>query len=276
MSRRRFKKELGQHFLTRPEVCAPLVEFLRPRDRLVVEVGPGAGALTGVLLRAGARVVAWELDPRWAFDVDRRFAQTRLATVVGDAAELPWHRLALGTLVAGNLPYNVATRIILEMLESTLGAGHRILRAGFLVQHEVAGRLVARPGGKAYGSLSVLVAALADVRRLGVVAPGAFRPTPKVDSAFVGLTPRLSALDASHYARLKVLVRAAFAQRRKTLRNSLASTFGAQRVEALMTSAGLDRSCRAETLAAEDFTALLEHWDRLESTGSEGPFRTVE
>jgi len=265
MNDRRLKKALGQHFLTRSEVCAPLVAFLRPDGRLVTEIGPGSGALTAALLDAGARVVAWELDPRWAFRVQSRFGRDGLTTVLGDGLEIPWQRLPPGSLVAGNLPFNVATRIILEMLESTLGAPGRVLRAGFLVQREVAERLVAEPGGKAYGSLSVLVAILARARRLATVAPGAFRPPPKVDSAFVGLTLRPEAIEAARYARAKTLVRSAFGQRRKTLRNSLGASLGAERAEALLSAAGFDRFERAEALGPKEFLALVECWEGLES-----------
>ena len=130
----------------------------------------------------------------------------------------------------------------------------------------MAERLVAEPGGKAYGSLSVLVAILARARRLATVAPGAFRPPPKVDSAFVGLTPRSEVLDAARYARVKMLVRSAFAQRRKTLRNSLGASLGVEPAEALLKAAGLDRSARAEALGPKEFSALLECWEGLESS----------
>ena len=265
MNDRRLNKALGQHFLTRSEVCTPLIEFLRPEGCWVTEIGPGSGALTAALLDAGARVVAWELDPRWAFRVQSHFGRRGLSTVLGDGLELPWQSLPPGSVVAGNLPFNVATRIILEMLESTLAAPGRIVRAGFLVQREVAERLVAEPGGKAYGSLSVLVAMLARARRLATVAPGAFRPPPKVDSAFVGLTPRSEVLDPASYARAKTLVRSAFAQRRKTLRNSLAASLGVERAEALLEAAGLDRLERAEALGPKEFSALLECLEGLES-----------
>ena len=261
MSARRLKKELGQHFLTRPELCRPLVEFLRPAERLVVEIGPGAGTLTSALLAAKSRVLAWELDPSWAFEVARRHVGAHLSTVVADAVELPWERLPEGTRVAGNLPYNVATRLVLDLLESTLVAPGRIDRAGFLVQREVAERLVAGSGDPGYGSLSVLVAALADRSRLGDVAPGAFKPPPKVWSAFVGLVPRPGPVAPAEYDRFKRLVRAAFSLRRKTLRNALASVFGRARADALVEIAGLEASVRAEALDLDAFVELARHLD---------------
>jgi 16S rRNA (adenine1518-N6/adenine1519-N6)-dimethyltransferase len=270
----RLRKDLGQHFLTRPEACAPLVDFLRPRDRRVVEIGPGEGALTGALLRAGARVVAWELDPRWAVRVSRRFAGARLATVIGDAGELPWTSLGGGWLAAGNLPYNVATRIILRLLEATVERPGAIERAAFLVQREVADRLTAGPSTAAYGSFSVLVATLAKAERLGTLAPGAFRPPPKVESAFVGLTPIASGLDAERWRRFADLVRAGFAQRRKTLRNSLSASLGSGSARALIAAAGLDRSIRAEALGAAELRTLFERWEELE--GARGGARAAD
>ena len=128
-------------------------------------------------------MLGWELDPAWAAELRRRFPDPRLAVVVGDALEIAWDRLPAPTRVAGNLPYNVATAIVQHLLPHHA----RIPRAAFLVQKEVADRLVAAPGTEAYGSLSVIVAAQARPRLLGRVKPGSFRPPPKVESAFVGL-----------------------------------------------------------------------------------------
>ena len=195
-------KRLGQHHLVNGALCRPLIEFLAPRGEEVVEIGPGGGVLTAQLLAAGAeRIFAWELDLEWAAELRRRVTDPRLAVVAGDALDLDWQRLARGRrlLAAGNLPYNVATVLIERLLTGVgptfardYGAGSRseagVPRAAFLVQKEVADRLVARPGSPAYGSLSVLVAAYAEARLLGKLRPGSFRPPPKVDSAFVGLT----------------------------------------------------------------------------------------
>src|SRR5690606_27211417 len=125
------------------------------------------------LLRAGASVLGWELDPAWAFHL-RAVAPPGLDLVVGDALDVPWERLPAGSLVAGNLPYQVATRIVQDLVRSPAAWEC----AAFLVQLEVAERLVAAPRQRAYGSLSVLVQARARVRLLGTVKPGAFRPPP--------------------------------------------------------------------------------------------------
>jgi 16S rRNA (adenine1518-N6/adenine1519-N6)-dimethyltransferase len=122
-----------------------------------LEIGPGGGVLTAELLAAGARVTGWELDAGWAIHLKRALPDPRLALVVGDALRIAWDRLLPPTLVAGNLPYNVATAIIEDLLPHHAS----IPRAAFLVQKEVADRIVAAPGTDAYGSFSVLVAAWA-------------------------------------------------------------------------------------------------------------------
>ena len=149
----------------------------RSRDR------PGGGVLTRLLLERGAsRVIACELDLLWTMELRRRIVDPRLVVVAGDGCDLRYERAPATTRIAGNLPYNVATRIVLAVLErAPVGA-----RAAFLVQREVADRLTAEPGESDYGGLSVLVAARAAARRLSVVLPGSFVPPPAVTSAFVG------------------------------------------------------------------------------------------
>jgi len=209
--------------------------------------------LTAELLAAGARVLGWELDLAWAAVLRRRFPARELALVVGDALEIDWRRLPAPTLLAGNLPYNVATAI----LERLLPHGDRIPRAAVLVQKEVADRLAARPGDEAYGSLSVLVAAYAEARLLGRVKPGSFRPPPKVDSAFVGFILHAPPLPESDMPAFLAMVRLAFGQRRKTLRNALAAGWGREKAEAVLAAAGLPEKVRAEELGLAEF---LEIW----------------
>ncbi len=219
----------------------------------MLEIGPGSGVLTRQLLAAGARgVVGWELDIAWACALPDLVRDPRLTVVVGDALELPWPRLPAGTLVAGNLPYNVATAII----DRALDAYPAIPRAGFLVQLEVAQRLVAQPGDSDYGALSVLVRSRAEARILGRVKPGAFKPPPKVESAFVGFLLRAPPVEGDEMVALRATVRAAFALRRKTLRNSLAASWGVPAAEAVIERLGWNGRTRAETLALDDFLAL--------------------
>lgn len=259
MRKPRLKKALGQHHLVDGALCRPLIQFLAPAGMRVLEVGPGGGVLTGELLAANARVFGWELDPGWAAELRRRVSDPRLTLVIGDALEIAWGRLPAPTLVAGNLPYSVATAII----EDVLPHHARIPRAAFLVQREVADRIVAAPGSDAYGSFSVIVAAYARPRILGRVKPGSFRPPPKVESAFVGLELQPPSLPESEMPDFIALVRLAFAQRRKTLRNALAAGWGRERAEAVLAEAGIPPRARAEELG---LGALLRiYQDRLRS-----------
>ncbi len=244
------KKALGQHHLVDGGLLRPLIQFLDPQGKRVVEIGPGGGVLTAELLAAGTgKVLAWELDPTWAAILRRRLPDPRLSPVIGDALEIAWNRLPAPTLVAGNLPYNVATAIIEDLLPHYA----RIPKAAFLVQKEVADRIVATPGSDAYGSFSVIVAAYARPRILGRVKPGSFRPPPKVDSAFVGLELRPPPLPEKEMPDFIALVRLAFAQRRKTLRNALAAGWGRERAEVVLAAAGIPERARAEELGLESF-----------------------
>ena len=219
----------------------------------MVEIGPGSGVLTASLLAAGARVFACEIDPAWGLDLRLRLTgEERLGLAICDALDLRWQGLPPGSLVAGNLPFNVATPLILRVLRHP----EHVVRAAFLVQLEVAQRLAARPGDSEYGSLSVLVAHRARVRPLGRVKRHAFRPPPKVEGAFVGLLPREPPLDEDEMGSFESFVRAAFALRRKTLRNSLAASWGRAAAQRLLDVAGLGELTRAESLSPEELLDL--------------------
>jgi len=218
-----------------------------------LEIGPGGGILTAELLAAGARVIGWELDPGWALHLRRALPDPCLALVVGDALQIAWDRLPAPTLVAGNLPYNVATAIIEDLL---LHHG-RIPKAALLVQKEVADRIVAKPGTDAYGSFSVLVAAWSHPRLLGRVKPGSFRPPPKVDSAFVGLELHPPPVPEDEMPAFVTFVRQAFTQRRKTLRNSLGAAWGKERAAAVLAAAGVPERARAEELGLGEFLEIF-------------------
>ena len=255
----RLKKALGQHHLVDGRLCAPAIAFLRPAGERVLEVGPGGGVLTRELVGAGAAVWAWELDPEWAAALRERWPADLPAPdlVVGDALEIPWGRLPAPTLTAGNLPYGIATALIARMLRHP----DRVPRGAFLVQKEVADRLAAGPGDPDYGALSVLVRARAEVALLGRVKAGSFRPPPKVDGAFVGLAavaPPLPAAGLPGMEAFEATVKAAFARRRKTLRNALGAAWGRAGAEAALAAAGIDAGARAEELSVTDFVRLTE------------------
>jgi 16S rRNA (adenine1518-N6/adenine1519-N6)-dimethyltransferase len=253
----RLKKKLGQHHLRQGDLCRPLVEFLLPADARVVEIGPGGGVLTRELLAAGAAaVVAWEYDLDWAFALRSRSEEDRLSLVVADALDLAWDRCPAPTLVAGNLPYGIGTALI-ERLLARAGP-ESIPRAAFLVQLEVAERLLAVPGSPAYGSLSVLTAARSESRLLARVSKGSFRPPPKVDGAFVGLTLKAPPVPREEMADLAATIRLAFAYRRKTLHNSLAADWGPVLATAVCEEVGLGHNTRAQELALADFVRLYQ------------------
>jgi len=216
------------------------------RQDLVVEIGPGRGALTEKLLKRAARVVAVEVDPRLVERLHLRFAaEPRLEIVCADVLETDlaqWGSAA----IAGNLPYYIASPI----LEKALLLNPP--RAVFLIQKEVAERLVARPGDREYGYLTVRTALYADARLLFEVKPAAFHPPPKVDSAVVLLQPRTRDLGLPARDAFLGFVAQCFRQKRKTLRNNLAGIYGREMIDAWP-----EASLRAEQISLEGFVNMF-------------------
>lgn len=238
------RQKLGQHFLIKGSVLERIARALCPdREELVVEIGPGRGALTRKLLDRAARVVAIELDHELVEYMRQKFsAEPRLEVVEADALETDlaqWGPAAL----AGNLPYYAATPI----LQKTLRAQYR--RAVYLIQKEVAERVVAAPGRREYGFLSVETALFAQAKLLFEVKPAAFHPPPKVDSAVVQLEPASNQMDAPE-AFLQFVSRA-FRHKRKTLRNNLADFYGPDVVDS-WPEAGM----RAEQISVDRFMEI--------------------
>lgn len=255
----RLKKRYGQHHLRHPHLCEPLASFLEPFTGPVIEVGPGGGALTGLLVERGARVWAWEADLEWALPLPGRVPRVA-GVVVGDALAVEWSRLPAGSVVTGNLPYNISTALI----DRVLAHPARIPRAAFLVQWEVALRITAQPGEADYGAFSVLTQARARPSILGRVAPGSFRPAPKVAGGLVGLLLEPSIGPAAEWRGFARLVRQAFSSRRKTLRNSLAGAYGARASERLLEAAGIAPGRRAQELKVSEFMGIYEHSEQAE------------
>jgi 16S rRNA (adenine1518-N6/adenine1519-N6)-dimethyltransferase len=247
------RKRFGQHFLHERHVVDRIVHAVAPRpgDRLV-EIGPGEGALTAPLLAAAGALDAVEVDRDLAAALRARPDWPgRLTIHEADALRFDFAALAAGgrLRLVGNLPYNVSTPLLFHLLEQR----EAIADMHFMLQREVVDRIVAGPGSRTYGRLSVMVQAWCEAASLFRVAPGAFRPPPAVDSAVVRLTPRATPLvPPALEARFADLVARAFAARRKTLRNALRAVASPAAIEA----AGLAPASRPESVPVEGFAAL--------------------
>jgi 16S rRNA (adenine1518-N6/adenine1519-N6)-dimethyltransferase len=254
------RKRFGQHFLHDPAIIGRIVRAIDPRlgDHLV-EIGPGRGALTAPLLEEGfGSLDVIEIDRDLAARLRERFgADSGWVLHEADALQFDYAGLARergGALrVVGNLPYNISTPLLFRLLE----AAPVIADLTIMLQREVAARLAARPGESGYGRLSVMLAPLAEVSRLFDVGPGAFQPPPKVWSAVVRVSLRAApAFPVSpHYA---AVVAAAFAQRRKTLRNALSQLLTREQISAC----AIDPAVRPERLAPQEFNTLAQALDR--------------
>ncbi|MDA0220611.1 MAG: 16S rRNA (adenine(1518)-N(6)/adenine(1519)-N(6))-dimethyltransferase RsmA [Proteobacteria bacterium] len=255
----RARRSLGQNFLFDDNL---LDRIARAAGDLatteVVEVGPGPGGLTRALLRAGApRVVAVEKDPRCIAALQDLVgaAQGRLKLVEADALSLELATLTTtAPLIAGNLPFNAATEILMRLLDRA----ERVKGMVLMFQREVGDRIAAEPGSKDYGRLSVMVQWRCAVTRCFEVPARAFVPPPKVQAVVLRLTPRAEPLFPAEPEALRQVLMAAFGQRRKTLRNAM-STLSDHAVE-LLESAGIDPGLRAERLTIAQFCALARAW----------------
>ena len=254
------KKRFGQHFLLDLNLTRRIARAAAPLDAgTVVEVGPGPGGLTRALLLEGAaNVVAIELDRR-AIDALRELeaaADGHLALVEADALQV--EPAALGPAprrIVANLPYNVSTPLLVRWLH----AADELTDMVLMFQKEVVDRLVASPRSKDYGRLSVLAQHVCEVRRLFDIPPSAFVPPPKVVSSVARLTPRPAADRLADLRPLERVTAAAFGQRRKMLRGSLAGLFGDP--TAVLTELGLSPTARAEELSVADFVRLAGRLD---------------
>jgi len=263
------KKRLGQHFLHDPGTIDRIVRAIAPQrgDRLV-EIGPGRGAITLPLLEAAGTLDVVEIDRDVLPALEARCrGRGELRVHQEDALEFDLRALrgdGAPLRLVGNLPYNISTPLLFRFLEQL----DAVSDMHFMLQKEVVARMAARPGGKEYGRLTVMLAPWVRVEPLFDIGTGAFSPPPGVVSTFFALhahpTPPFAIADASAYARV---VAAAFGQRRKTLRNSLSTLLDSARIEA----AGVDPSARAETLAPSQFAALAAQLGAAEGDWSASP-----
>jgi 16S rRNA (adenine1518-N6/adenine1519-N6)-dimethyltransferase len=244
-------RRLGQHFLKNQSVLARIAEAVCPaREPLVVEIGPGRGALTRHLIGRAERVVAVEVDPVLIPYLRHKFRDAPNLTVVeGDVLTT-----GLGqwgpAVIAGNLPYYITSPILARVF----GLGDAWRGSAFLVQKEVAERLTAVPGSRDYGYLTVQTAVHAEARYLFTVSRGAFSPPPKVESAVIRLTPRDAYTDFGIADRAAFLdfASTSFRQKRKTLRNNLAPRYGREMLDALPAA-----KARAEELSIAELNAIF-------------------
>jgi 16S rRNA (adenine1518-N6/adenine1519-N6)-dimethyltransferase len=254
MEGHRARKRFSQNFLHDAHWIARIVDAIDPRpgDR-IIEIGPGLGALTAPLIERAGYISCVEIDRDLAARLRGRFAESQLALCEGDALQLDWTELAAEDprplKIVGNLPYHISTPLLFALLP----VAARVRAQYFMLQKEVVDRIVAAPGSKDYGRLSVMLQFRYRATRLFVVPAGAFSPAPQVQSAIVRLVPvavdDLPPVDAQAFARV---VAAAFNQRRKTLRNALAALLD----EDALRAAGVDPGARAEALPVVDFVAL--------------------
>ena len=242
--RARPRKRFGQHFLHDPGVLERIADSVAPsRSDLIVEIGPGEGALTRRLLARVERMTAIEIDRDLAAELRREFPPEKLELHVADALRFDFASLPAGARLVGNLPYNISTPLLFHLAQ---GAA-RLRDLHFMLQLEVVERMVAKPSTPEYGRLSVMLQTLFEMKKLFRVAPGAFRPPPKVDSAVVRMVPIREVQLPANFADV---VRKAFSARRKTLRNALGLAAGD--FEALK----LDPKLRPENLSPQDYVRV--------------------
>lgn len=255
---KRRRPKLGQHFLSDTRYCSRVADALELYpDDLVVEVGPGHGAVTGLLASRVRNVVAIEIDPQLVEELREKFQQSPNVEIIHgdvldtDLVEICRRREVDRCYVFGNLPYYITSPII----HHVLGYAAQVRAMGLLVQREVASRLVAEPGSRDYGYLTVFTRLYSYARVALNIPPGAFSPPPKVNSAFVRFEMHsgrdgLGAADEQEFLRF---LKQSFAYKRKKLLNCLSPVYSRQRVEEVLERLGLPTGTRAEQLSLEHF-----------------------
>jgi 16S rRNA (adenine1518-N6/adenine1519-N6)-dimethyltransferase len=253
------RKSLGQHFLTDRRILQRIVDALElTGEEIVVEIGPGRGSLTELLLPRARVLVLIEYDRMLAANLRQRYATTPTVRIIeADVLTVDLAAAAGGPYrLVGNVPYYITTPILFHAL-----AAPRPERAVYLVQREVAERIVAAPGSADYGALSVNVQGFARARSLFRIAPGSFFPAPKVDSAVVRIEPRTDpVVGADSEAGFRRFVQDAFGMRRKQMRRVIRELSGvpAESAEEILAAASVEPEARPETLTPEQFARVFE------------------
>lgn len=261
MSRPRAKKRFGQHFLTDPGVIDAIIRAIAPQpDDVIVEIGPGPGAITAPLAKRAGHLHAVELDRDLASRLKTQFVDSdRISIHQADALSFDFSTLGSSLRIVGNLPYNISTPLLFHLLEQR-GA---ITDMHFMLQKEVVERMAASPGSKAYGRLTIMLGCYFDIEALFEVDRLAFEPPPAVTSAVVRLRPLPDeAIDLEDRALLSKILATAFSQRRKTLRNALKTVAEPLDLE----ESGIDASLRPENVAITEWVRLA---NRLAAAGDQ-------
>lgn len=246
------RKRFGQNFLTDDVVLHDIIRSIAPAaDDAMVEIGPGLAAMTALLLEELRHLHVVELDRDLVERLKKRFSAERLTVHSADALKFDFASIPVPEgrklRVVGNLPYNISSPLLFHLAE----IAPQVQDQHFMLQKEVVERMVAEPGGKAFGRLSVMLQWRYDMKLLFIVPPTAFDPPPKVESAIVRMVPIAQPL-ACDEETLAAVVMKAFSQRRKVIRNCLAGMF----TEAQIASAGIDPTLRPETVALAQYVAL--------------------
>jgi len=259
------KKRFGQNFLVDEQIIADIINTIHPEpDDNMVEIGPGLGALTCPLLKKLHHLHVVEIDcdiiARLENEYPRDNPKTRLTVHAGDALEFDIAILPAPMRIVGNLPYNISSPLLFHFA----AYAERIKDMHFMLQNEVVDRMVAVPSTSEYGRLSVMLQYRFAIEKLLDVPPDAFRPSPKVDSAFVRMIPlRVNEIGVHDEKLLAAIVRTAFGQRRKTLRNTLRAYLSEEDFERL----GIDPRLRAENLAVLDFVKTANYLKERKEVG---------
>jgi 16S rRNA (adenine1518-N6/adenine1519-N6)-dimethyltransferase len=246
------RKRFGQNFLTDDNVLHDIIESIGPRrGDTMVEIGPGLAAMTALLLKELDHMHVVELDRDLVARLEKAYPREQLTIHAGDALKFDFGSIPVPEgsklRVVGNLPYNISSPLLFHLADYA----HLIEDQHFMLQKEVVERMVAEPGSKTYGRLSVMLQWRYDMALLFVVPPTAFDPPPQVDSAIVRMVPTRRKL-AADGATLEAVVTKAFSQRRKVIRNCVAGMFTEQQ----LVDAGIDPGARPETVGLEQYVAL--------------------
>lgn len=251
------RKRFGQHFLHDQHVINRIVDIIAPDEKTpIVEIGPGQGALTKPLLSMAGKLDVIEIDTDLVQLLNQNCQDIGILNIhTADVLSFDLSKISTDKIkLVGNLPYNISTPFLFHVLEQTA----QIERMVFMMQKEVVDRICATPGNKAYGRLSVMVQSHCEVEKVMNIGPGAFTPPPKVDSSIVSLRPlrnnKLKILNQKHFI---AIVKQAFSQRRKTIRNSLKAHYSVEDFQSVQ----IDPGCRAENLTLNDYIQLanLQH-----------------